>query len=526
MKKNILAIAIILNCSFIMAQTEFDALKVIQSDINGTARYMSMAGAFGALGGDASAIKDNPAGLGIYRSSEMTGTLNLMVQNSNSIWNATNGYDNLNKIGFNNFSYVKATPTYRSEESNTGLLSSNWSFSFNRLKSFDRNSTIKSQYANSSITDYMSYITNNAGNINSADLSSDNSPYDNINVPWISVVGYQGYLINENVNPVTNQSTWPSLLGTNEQVKPSFSIQESGFLDEYSIGWAGNFSNFIYLGATVNLQSLDYNENSQYSEIFSGNGGMTLSNTITTSGVGFNMNVGAIIRPIDMLRFGVSVHSPTVFAVTDNNYANLDYYLTRFFTTNGNFDTPSATNSYMLSTPWKFNGSAAVIIGQKGLISAEYDYSLNTGTSFMDQNGNYQNYAEENAGMKSMLKDVQTIKIGAEYKLTNNISLRAGYATMSAGSNPLADKLIRFNTTRTDTEYFLNNKTDYITGGIGYREGNWYIDLAYMNKMIDETFYPYNTNELVRLNPNLSAVNPASVKTMNNNIVITVGFKF
>jgi len=253
---------------------------------------------------------------------------------------------------------------------------------------------------------------------------------------------------------------------------------------------------------------------------------MTLSNTITTSGVGFNMNVGAIIRPIDMLRFGVSVHSPTVFAVTDNNYANLDYYLTRFFTTNGNFDTPFATNSYMLSTPWKFNGSAAVIIGQKGLISAEYDYSLNTGTSFMDQNGNYQSYTDENEGMKSILKDVQTIKIGAEYKLTNNISLRAGYATMSAGSNPLADKLIRFNTTRTDIEYFLNNKTDYITGGIGYREGNWYIDLAYMNKMIDETFYPYNTNELVRLNPNLSAVNPASVKTINNNIVITVGFKF
>ena len=98
MKKKILTIAIILNCSFIMAQTEFDALKVVQSDINGTARYMSMAGAFGALGGDASAIKDNPAGFGIYRSSEMTGTLNLMVQNSNSIWNATNGYDNLNKI--------------------------------------------------------------------------------------------------------------------------------------------------------------------------------------------------------------------------------------------------------------------------------------------------------------------------------------------------------------------------------------------------------------------------------------------
>ncbi len=71
MKKSIMAIAVLFNCTLIMAQTEFDAQKLVQGDINGTARYMSMAGAFGALGGDASSIKDNPAGLGIYRSSEI-----------------------------------------------------------------------------------------------------------------------------------------------------------------------------------------------------------------------------------------------------------------------------------------------------------------------------------------------------------------------------------------------------------------------------------------------------------------------
>ena len=53
MKKYILALAVISNCTLLMAQTEFDASKFIQSDINGTARYVGMAGAFGALGGDA-----------------------------------------------------------------------------------------------------------------------------------------------------------------------------------------------------------------------------------------------------------------------------------------------------------------------------------------------------------------------------------------------------------------------------------------------------------------------------------------
>jgi len=529
MKKNIIALAVLFNCTFIIAQTEFDAQKVVQSDINGSARYMSMAGAFGALGGDPSSIKDNPAGLGIYRSSEMSGTLNLLNQNSTSNWKFQSnvgmsnsfGNDKANNIGFNNFSYIKVSPTFKSENSNEGLLSSNWSFSFNRLKNFERNLTVKSGSSASSITDYMAYFT---GNIAGTELESANDPYNNQNIPWISELAFQGYMINENIDPVTNKSSWSSLLGANETVTPSYVVHESGFLDEYSLGWAGNFSNKLYLGATLNLQSLNYNASSQYYEAFGNGGDMSLNNNLTTSGVGFNLNLGAIVRPTDMLRIGASVHSPTIFALTDNNYSTLNYFLNE--NTNGNASTPTGYNSYMLSTPWKFNVSAAVIIGQKGLISAEYDYDLNTGTTFMDKNGNSQPYTSENNGMKNVLNNVQTIKIGGEFKLTDNVSLRAGYANMSAGTNPLADKLMMANTTRTDPEYFQNNSTNYLTAGFGYREANWYIDVAYMNKILDETFYAYNTNEVVRLNPNLSAVNPANVKTTNNNIVVTLGLKF
>jgi len=524
-----MALAVLLNCTFVIAQTEFDAQKLVLSDINGTARYMSMAGAFGALGGDPSAIKDNPAGLGIYRTSEMSGTLNLLMQNSTSNWkyqtngvlNNSFGNDNVNKMDFNNFSYIKTIPTFKSENTNSGLLSSNWSFSFNRLKNFERNLTVKSGSSASSMTDYMAYFT---GNITGSELESANDPYNNTNIPWISELAYQGFLINEYVDPVTNINSWSSLLNANETVTPSYVVHESGYLDEYSLGWAGNFSNKLYLGATLNLQSIDYNASSQYAETFGNNGGMTLSNNLSTTGAGFNLNVGAIVKPVDMLRLGVSVHSPTFFALTDNSYANLDYFIDN--ATNGNVSTPTGYNSYTLSSPWKFNVSAAVIIGQKGLISAEYDYDMNSGTTFMDQNGNSQSYADENAGMKNVLKDVQTLKIGGEYKLTDNFSLRAGYANMTAGTNPLADKLMRFNTTRTDTEYFQNNGVNYLTAGFGYREAGWFIDFAYMNKILDETFYAYNTNDVVKLNSNLSAVVPASIKTTNNNFIFTIGLKF
>ena len=152
----------------LLAQSELDALKYIQSDINGTARYIGMAGAFGALGGDASAIKDNPAGLGIYRQSELVGTLSAMMHNTTSNWQYNDagemknsyGYGDLYKTGMTNFSVVLAAPTLKSENEKTGLLTSNWSFSFDRLKTFNRNISIKSGLSNSSITDFMGYFSN------------------------------------------------------------------------------------------------------------------------------------------------------------------------------------------------------------------------------------------------------------------------------------------------------------------------------------------------------------------------------
>ncbi len=553
MKKMILALIALIYGTFLLAQTEFDAQKLIQPDIIGTARYMGMAGAFGALGGDASAIKDNPGGLAIYRSSEITGTMNLMYQSSSSDWNGTSANDNLLNLGFNNFSYILAKPTYRSETGNTGLLSSNWSFSYNRLKCFDRNSTINTKNSASSITDYMSYFT---GNIKGGDLSSSDyryDPYNNGDVPWISVIGSNSHVIDETVSPISpgskdSISSWSSSLLTGQLVSPSFSVQERGSIDEYSIGWAGNYSNKLFIGINANFQSINYSMNSQYKEYFGNNRGMTLSSSLATTGVGFNLNMGLIYRPVDMFRLGFAVHSPTVYDLSDTNSANMDYYIdyttkstSTTSTLSGNFDTPSFTKTYLMATPWKINASAAFILGKKGLISAEYVRDLSTSTNYIDKLDN-QDYSKtkfdsENAGMKSVLKDVQTIKIGLEYKYTPNLAIRLGYANMSAGTNPLADLLLQPNTTRTDVHYFINNQTNFISAGIGYRESNCYMDLAYVNKTVNETFYAYNSfaGDLLTImqnrfptetNSDNLKVKPANVNTMSNNLVFTIGLKF
>ena len=542
MKSRIIILALLSSSSLLMAQTEFDALKYVQTDINGTARYMSMAGAFGALGGDASAIKDNPAGLGIYRRSEITGTLNTIIQSSTTNWqyqeNGVNknsyGYDNLYKVGPNNFSLVIASPTRpnNSENDNNGLLSSNWSFSYNRLKNFDRNINLKSGASTSSISDYLSYFSEGfipddfyytPGNISSL--------FDNQYMPTLSIYGYQGYLM-DSVAP----GTWNSTI--KNMITPAYKLSEKGHLDEYSIGWAGNFSNMLYLGATLNYRNLNYSAISKYSENYGSEGYINLGDTIYTKGSGVNLNIGAILKPTDDLRFGLSLHTPTLYSITDNYYSTLVYnrILNNSVSKNGTIVGPGVTKSFQLQDPVQINASVAYIIGTKGLISAEYVYLDYTGSKFL--NTDNQDFTYVNEGMKQMLNNVRTIKIGGEYKLTTNFSLRAGFANTNNGTKSDAEKLLDPNTKRVDTEYFLQNNTNYFTFGFGYRESNWFIDFAYMNKVVDETYYAYNTNNLVKTAVTNAttpdqltyakglAVNPASVSTSTNNAVITLGFKF
>ena len=542
MKSKIIILALLTTCSYMMAQTEFDALKYVQTDINGTARYMSMAGAFGALGGDPSAIKDNPAGLGIYRRSEITGTLNTIIQGSTSNWqyqeNGLNknsyGYDNLYKVGPNNISLVIASPTWRNESENDkdGLVSSNWSFSYNRIKNFDRNINIKSGASLSSISDYLSYFSEglypvdfyySSGNIGTV----LNNPY----IPTLSTYGYQGFLM-DSVAPGKWRSSVSNL------TTPSYRLTEKGHLDEYAVGWAGNFGNKIYIGATLSYRDLNYSAMSKYSENYETGGNINIGDTIYTKGSGVKLNIGAIVKPTDFLRIGLSLQTPTLYSITDNYYSTLVY--NRIMSGNNKFYgtivAPEASNSYQLQDPVQINASAAYIIGKKGLISVEYDYINYTGSKFLSIDNH--DYSGVNEGMNQTLNDVSTIKIGGEYKLTDNFSLRAGYANTNNGTKSDAEKLLDIYTKRVDTQYFLQNNTNYFTLGFGYREANWFIDFAYMNKVVNETFYAYNTNNLVKeLVSNATtpdqkdyarslAINPASVITSINNAVITLGFKF
>ena len=56
-----------------------DYTRLSERTIIGTARYVGMSGAMTAIGGDPSAVTDNPAGLGLYRRAEAMATMDIGI---------------------------------------------------------------------------------------------------------------------------------------------------------------------------------------------------------------------------------------------------------------------------------------------------------------------------------------------------------------------------------------------------------------------------------------------------------------
>ena len=503
MKKNIVAFIFLSFGLLLSAQTEYDALRLSQTDITGTARYMSLGGAMGALGGDASAVKDNPAGLGVYRGSELSGTLNLALSSTQPItWQGkTINQDGTSNFSFNNVAYVMTMPI----RDGKNLVSSNFSFSYNKLNDYTKSFRINGNNSQRSFTDYL------------ANFSSPSSPiqgdvsYDNYDMPWLTVLGFDGYLID------IDGQNFTSVLGQGELVTPSYLLNQYGSLSEFSFGWGGNFNDNLFIGANLNIRNLDYTLSSTLSESFVGGGGFDLKNMLTQSGMGLNAKIGAIYLPSNYLRLGVSLHTPSITYISEESYADMysdlmpkeDDYPAK---------TPINSQSFNLWSPMQLQASAAYLFGKSGLISAEYNFVNYRGARFHTNSNSVQSFGDINLAMKDVLNNVHVLKAGAEFKATPNISLRAGYAMMTPATNlNYADgKLMVRNSVNTNTEYFDQKfNTNYLTFGFGYREASWFIDFAYALRNQKEEFYPYQDK----------ALSPAIIENKTHNISFTLGLR-
>ena len=516
-------IIIFLNCALCIVHCAFsqglmDASRMANTDIMGTARYMSMAGSMGALGGDPSAVLDNPAALGIYRSSELSFTLNATpsVTLATSPTNAVKQNDFF--FNFNQLSYVVSLQTGR----DNGYVSSNFSFTYNRLKDFHRQ-TLVAANGTPSMSNMIADFTNG--------FYPSEIHEDNLYVPYMSILGYQGYLM----DPMYPDSMYYTPYA-HDVNRMAYKGEESGRLEEYNFSYAANVGHYLYIGAGVGLQTIDYRLVSYSGEMYDNGASATLKNEFSTSGIGCNLRIGFIARPISWMRIGASFQSPTWYAMTDRFYGTIKGEGTSADYAVVEYSTPRSNSSYGFNSPFKVQASAGFIIGKVALINVDYLYTHNVGIKFKGEESDYlfaePEFVYENNEIKNYSLSTHTLKAGAELRIASQFSFRAGFAYRTPNLADNATRTLLDNTTRTDMELFVDKGMLYASGGFGYRYNGFGIDLTYAYSQQNQAFSPFQQGAEILDNGYYGVKNPqpqthlANIKTIRHNVVLTILYKF
>jgi len=485
------------------AQYVDQALIFSQQYFGSTARSKAMGNAFGALGGDFSSLSINPAGIAIYQRPEVSVSANLLgINNTQSTYQGQTSDDRSTTFNFRNFGYVFAQPT----SSNTsGLVSVSFGLGFNRLNSFNQN--ISTQALGSSYSRTDAFALNSNG-ISSSAFFDENNPYNN--VPWESKLAWENYLMNvtnPDANGVGNQ--YQSILYANELVDQYENINREGYINEYVASFGANFNHRVYLGATLGIHDLYYDETRTYSED-APFGYFDYLNHSSSRGYGYNLKLGVIVRPTDALRLGAAIHTPTFYTIKESYSSTMSSNLHDVSTDadgTHSASSPVGDYQYKFETPFRAIGSIAYQFGKKGLISLDYEY-LDYSKSKLRKGDDGYNFAGENQDISDIYKPVSNIHIGGEYRATDALSLRAGYESFGNPYKTNIDGVVQPNT---------NFKFNTINAGLGYRLDNVSFDLSY--SLGDRTNYMY-----IYQIPGMD-VSPVKYHTLNHEIVFTIALK-
>ncbi len=542
---------LLLNWQDISAQSAINAMTFANPDMKGTARYMSMGGAFGALGGDLTTLSMNPGGIGVYRNHELGVTVGLDAISTSSESSA--GKFSADKTPFllNNIGGVL---TLRLPSSACPNL--NFGFTYNRTASFHNRYGGGLGNLRTSMTNWMAGVANAEG-VTMADVNYSNgfNPYNPTDggyaAPWMTILGYQSYLINPIGNP--DSPVWEGQFGEGTSGVANYNVEETGGIDSFNIAFGGNFGNLVYWGMDFDISNLNYTRNTFYGENMQGayvesdqgirqtSSNWNLQNWYNVSGTGFTYKLGVIIRPIQEFRIGVAFHTPTYYSLTQSfsGMANATYNGTASYTNYTNADSRGywepGYNDFRFVSPWKVMVSAAGVIGNRFIISADYQWDLLSKMHFKDPSyyydsfdsmypfTYYNSYEPTNQDIQNYYGDIHTLRVGAEMRLTKNFSLRAGYSNVSSGVKQNAeDGREIIYTAGTMPEYSFSHATNYYTAGLGYRTGGFYVDLAYVNKQNTSTYHAFtpDPDSATPLEPT------AKVKFTSNQIVMSLGYKF
>jgi len=509
MKVIILAVATLFATNLFAQQPDY-ALRTAWFTQNGSARNIATGGVMGSLGGEITANHVNPAGLGLFKTSEfvLSPGMNLNNNKFNYRGSDTSNAKNNTVYGASGFIFGFSNNKKSKWTSNAIAISINQVANYNNrisFKGFNNMSSFSEQY--------LEELTRDLADTNAA-LS---------NYIYGSSLAFRTFLIDTTNNAQGKFDGYQSMVPISTGVNQSYDANTTGGYNEVAIGLAGNMEDKMYVGGSLTIPIINYTKDLTYSETDATNNpnnqfaSFTFKESFTSRGIGMGLKLGTIYKPTEFWRVGFAVHTPQVIGFKDEVRASLtanteSYARIKTATSDALNSGNAGKSNYNLVTPWRAIASASYVFReikdtrkQRAFLSADIEYVNYKGSRFsaVDQTDmglkNY--YQLVNEAIKETYKGNINVKLGGEIKF-HTVMFRLGGAYYGS---PYADKA-------------LKASRMLATGGIGYRDHGIFIDLSYAHVVNKDVQFAYRLND----KPNTFASQTGSRGTL----MLTFGVKF
>ncbi|MBX2827177.1 MAG: transporter [Flavobacteriaceae bacterium] len=504
MKKIILASIFATIASTLMAQNLTDGLRYTVDTEGGTARFQAMSGAFGALGGDLSAVAVNPAGSAVFLNNKGSITASFNDVENSSVYFGTSAFAADTDV---NISQGGGVFVFYNDYNDSPWRKFTLAVNYNLNRNYDNDLFVKG-IANNSVGSF--FLQQAQGiELQLLDLQSGESISDLYAFlgetegvrAQNAFLGYQGFIFDPvEIAPGNTQYTSNFGSGNYDQ---EYYLVSSGSNAKVTFNLGAQYEENLYFGINLNSHTIDYDQSTFISELNSNSNSnvklIEFENNLSTSGAGFSAQLGAIAKLTEEFRVGLTYDTPTWYIISEETTQYLETQRVSDGQTLTEIVNPQVLNvfeDYNLRTPGRIGASAAYVFGGQGLISFDYSYKDYSNITFSPKNDAF--FSAENALIDTTLKGASTYRIGGEYRI-EGLSLRGG---LSFEESP------------------FNNETSVgeregFSLGLGYNFGNYHFDLAY-------------TRTEQSSNPSLYQIgltNTAAIDTVYSNFLFTLGIE-
>lgn len=427
------------------AQYAYDALRFSETDQIGTARFQAIGGNQVSLGGDASSITGNPAGLGFFTRSELSLSPAIRSVNSTSTFIGNTTKESTVNGSLANISLVIANGQ---KNFNSNWKSTSFGISYSSKQSL-RNTF---SYRDPNSTNPFVYFAVDNANYYKESLALDNqtglaptpeAAYYNLGMIKSTTIAGPPYVSFDE--------------GNKRDVDQRGLFESSGASSQWTFAYGGNYMDKLYLGLSVGITRTKYNFTNTLTDRFASGQEFSSSSHIESfslEGNGVNATLGAIYKISPVVQVGGSLTTPT-FSTNNETFSATVTADNDYIGVNPN------DFQYNLTTPFKASGGVTVFAGQHGFITGSIEYVGYRGMRVGKGDATFRD--ENNREIKSLYNNVVNGRIGGEYR-AGKFRGRLGLAYLS---DPYAIK-----TDGTDHSKIL------LSAGVGVRSQRFFADLT------------------------------------------------